>query len=103
MCQKETASRSAGAQVGEDDLSQFRSVSTHHGHIASVIKAVAVFRRGCCSSAFAESEAGLLLEDLKPTAFGLSLNQRVLAGEISIEQADTELRAQYAPAFSRTA
>jgi hypothetical protein len=43
---------------------------------------------------FAEGEASLLLEGLKPTAFGLSLKDRVLSGEISLEQADAELRAR---------
>jgi len=37
----------------------------------------------------------LLSSRLKPTAFGLSLKQRVLGGEISIEQADAELCAHY--------
>lgn len=52
---------------------------------------------------FAEGEANLLLEGLKPTSFGLSLKKRVLAGEISIEQADAELRAHYLPVASRIA
>lgn len=52
---------------------------------------------------FAEAEASLLLEGLKPTDFGLSLRERVLAGEISLEQADTELRAHYIPVASRIA
>ena len=52
---------------------------------------------------FAEGEASLLLEGLKPTAFGLSLKQRVLGGEISIEQADAELCAHYMPAASKIA
>lgn len=52
---------------------------------------------------FAEGEASLLLEGLKPTAFGLSLKERVLAGEISLEQAEAELRAHYTPAVARIA
>jgi hypothetical protein len=52
---------------------------------------------------FAEGEASLLLEGLKPTAFGLSLKDRVLSGEISLEQADAELRARYIPAASKIA
>jgi hypothetical protein len=52
---------------------------------------------------FVEGEASLLLEGLKPTAFGMSLKKRVLAGEISIEQAEAELRAHYTPAVSRIA
>jgi hypothetical protein len=35
------------------------------------------------------------LEGLKPTTFGLSLKERILAGEISIEQAQAELSAHY--------
>lgn len=52
---------------------------------------------------FAEGEASLLLEGLKPTTFGLSLKERILAGEISIEQAQVELSAHYIPAASRIA
>lgn len=52
---------------------------------------------------FAEGEASLRLEGLEPTSFGESLKQRVLAGEISIEQADAELRARYIPAASKIA
>jgi hypothetical protein len=52
---------------------------------------------------FAEGEASLLLEGLTPTSFGLSLKRRVLAGEISIEQANAELRDHYTPAVSRIA
>ena len=52
---------------------------------------------------FAEGEASLFLEGLKPTPFGLSLKERVLAGEISIEQAEAELCARYMPAVSRIA
>jgi len=50
---------------------------------------------------FAEGEASLLLEGLKPTSFGMSLKERVLAGEISIEQAEAALRAHHMPAVSR--
>ena len=52
---------------------------------------------------FAEGEASLFLEGLTPTPFGLSLKDRVLAGKISVEQADAELRAHYMPAVSRIA
>jgi hypothetical protein len=52
---------------------------------------------------FAEGEASLLLEGLAPTAFGLSLRERVLSGEISIDQAEAELSDHYAPAATRTA
>ena len=52
---------------------------------------------------FAEGEASLLLEGLKPTAFGQSLKERVLAGEISIDQAEAELRVHYTAAVSRIA
>jgi hypothetical protein len=52
---------------------------------------------------FAEGEASLLLEGLTPTSIGLSIKKRVLAGEISIEQADAELRAHYTAAVSRIA
>ena len=52
---------------------------------------------------FAEGEASLLLEGLKPTPFGQLLKERVLAGEISIDQAEVELHAHYAPAVSRIA
>lgn len=52
---------------------------------------------------FAEGEASLLLEGLKPTAFGLSLRERLLAGEISIDQAEAELSAHYAPAVAKIA
>lgn len=52
---------------------------------------------------FAEGEANLLLEGLKPTSFGMSLKKRVLTGEISIEQADAELRAHYYPVATRIA
>ncbi|MGA2887389.1 MAG: antitoxin VbhA family protein [Terracidiphilus sp.] len=48
---------------------------------------------------FAEGEASLLLEGLKPTSFGLSLKDRVLAGMISIEQAEAELCAHYTAAM----
>jgi hypothetical protein len=59
--------------------------------------------RAKLESGFVEGEASLLLEGLKPTAFGRSLKQRVLSGEISIEQAEAELRAHYTPAISRIA
>ena len=52
---------------------------------------------------FAEGEASLMLEGLKPTVFGLTLKERVLSGAISLEQADAELRAHYLPAVSRIA
>ncbi len=52
---------------------------------------------------FSEGEASLLLEGLKPTSFGHSLKDRVLAGEISLEQADAELCAHYMPAVSSIA
>jgi hypothetical protein len=52
---------------------------------------------------FAEGEASLRLEGLHPTSFGLLLKQRVLAGEISIEQAGAELNAHYLPPISRIA
>jgi hypothetical protein len=52
---------------------------------------------------FAEGEASLLLEGLEPTSFGQSLKERVLAGEISIRQAEAELSDHYAPTVSRMA
>ena len=52
---------------------------------------------------FAEGEASLFLEGLAPTPFGQSLKERVLAGQISIEQAEAELCAHYMPAVSRIA
>jgi hypothetical protein len=52
---------------------------------------------------FAEGEASLVLEGLKPTSFGQSLRERVLSGEISLEQADAELRAHYIPAAAKIA
>jgi hypothetical protein len=52
---------------------------------------------------FAEAEASLRLEGLGPTSYGVALSKRVLAGEISIEQAQTELSAHYVPAASRIA
>jgi len=52
---------------------------------------------------FAEAEASLFLEGLTPTPFGFSLKDRILAGEISFEQAEDELCAHYAPAVSRVA
>jgi hypothetical protein len=45
----------------------------------------------------------LRLEGLTPTPFGESLKERVLAGEISIEQAEAEFRVQYTRAVSRIA
>jgi hypothetical protein len=52
---------------------------------------------------FAEGEASLRLEGLEPTPFGVALGKRVLAGEISIEQAQAELSAHYVPAASKIA
>jgi hypothetical protein len=52
---------------------------------------------------FAEAEASLLLEGLTPTAFGHSLKDRVLSAEISIDQAEAELRAHYTPVAARIA
>ena len=52
---------------------------------------------------FAEGEASLLLEGLRPTPFGQSLKERVLAGEISIEQAEAELLGHYTPEVARIA
>lgn len=52
---------------------------------------------------FAEGEASLLLEGLTPTRFGLSLRDRVLSGEISIEQAEAALNDHYVPTAARTA
>jgi hypothetical protein len=52
---------------------------------------------------FAEGEASLSLEGLKPTEFGISLRERVLSGELSIEQAEAELLTHYTPAVSRIA
>ena len=54
-------------------------------------------------SGFAEGEASLRLEGLAPTSFGLSLRDRVLSGEISVDQAEAELSDHYAPAVSRLA
>lgn len=48
-------------------------------------------------SGFAAGEASLRLEGLEPTSFGFSLKGRVLTGEISLEQAELELAAHYAP------
>jgi hypothetical protein len=50
---------------------------------------------------FAEGEASLRLEGLAPASFGVTLSKRVLAGEISIEQAQDELSAHYVPTTSR--
>jgi hypothetical protein len=47
---------------------------------------------------FAEAEASLFLEGLKPTPFGQSLKERVLEGKITLEQAENELCAHYIPA-----
>jgi hypothetical protein len=52
---------------------------------------------------FAEGEASLRLEGLDPTPFGISLKDRVLASEISIEQAEAELQARYVPVAFRIA
>jgi len=52
---------------------------------------------------FAEGEASLRLEGLEPTSFGASLKDRVLAGEISIEHAEAELRTHYTPAAAKIA
>ena len=52
---------------------------------------------------FTEGEASLRLEGLEPTSFGVSLKDRVLAGHISIEQAEAELRAHYTPAAAKIA
>jgi hypothetical protein len=52
---------------------------------------------------FAEGEASLLLEGLTPTAFGLSLRDRVLSGEISVDQAEAALSDHYIPTASRRA
>ena len=52
---------------------------------------------------FAEGEASLRLEGLEPSSYGVALSKRVLAGEISIEQAQAELSAHYVPAASRIA
>lgn len=49
---------------------------------------------------FAAGEASLSLEGLTPTPFGFSLRERVLAGEISIEQAEAELSARFTPCAS---
>jgi hypothetical protein len=50
---------------------------------------------------FAEGDASLRLEGFEPTPFGISLKERVLAGQISIEQAEAELQAHYVPTASR--
>jgi hypothetical protein len=47
---------------------------------------------------FAEGEASLFFEGLKPTPFGQSLKERVLSGQITLEQAEDELCAHYIPA-----
>jgi hypothetical protein len=46
---------------------------------------------------FAEGEAGLRLEGLKPTPFGLSLRDLALDGAISLEIAQAESRVHYSP------
>lgn len=52
---------------------------------------------------FAEAEASLLLEGMRPSPFGFSLKQRLMSGEISVDQAESELRAHYSPAVSKIA
>ena len=46
---------------------------------------------------FSEGEASLRLEGLRPSAIGLSLKERVLSCEITLEQAERELSAHYTP------
>ena len=53
--------------------------------------------------AFSEAEASLLLEGIAPTAFGNSLKDRLLSGEISLAQAEEEFRVHYLPADSAVA
>ena len=50
--------------------------------------------------AFSETEASLLLEGLQPTAFGNSLKDRLLSGEITLGEAEAEFRTHYLPADS---
>jgi len=52
---------------------------------------------------FIEAEASLALEGFHPSEFGVSLKTRVLAGDISLEQAQAELLAHYTPVASRIA
>jgi len=52
---------------------------------------------------FAEAEANLRLEGMRPSVFGLSLKDRVLSGEITLEQAEQEFTAYYSPAASAVA
>ena len=73
------------------------------GRIVEVLEMLSADEKEKLERGFAEGEASLLLEGLKPTTFGLSLKERVLAGEISIEQAQAELSAHYIPAASRIA
>ena len=73
------------------------------GRIVEVLEMLSADEKEKLERGFAEGEASLLLEGLKPTTFGLSLKERILAGEISIEQAQVELSAHYIPAASRIA
>ena len=51
---------------------------------------------------FSEGEASLRLEGLRPSVFGLSLKERVLSGEITLEQAERELSAHYTPHLAQS-
>ena len=44
---------------------------------------------------FAEGEASLFLSGMKPTEFGYSVKDRILAGEITIEQGEAEIVAHH--------
>jgi len=44
---------------------------------------------------FAEGEASLFLSGMKPTKFGYSVMNRILAGEITVEQGQDEIIAHY--------
>ena len=44
---------------------------------------------------FAEGEASLFLSGMRPTEFGYSVMNRILAGEISCEQGQDEILAHY--------
>jgi hypothetical protein len=53
--------------------------------------------------AFSEAEANVRLEGLEPTPFAQAIKDRVLVGDISLEQAEAELCNHYLPATARIA
>ena len=58
---------------------------------------------GNLERAFSEAEASLQLEGLQPTAFGKSLKDRLLSGEITLAEAEAEFQAHYLAADSAVA